>query len=108
MRRLIRPRGRRLRRLLAATGIVLTLGVVVLDAHAALPEHHHAHGTETICVSSLAIAALFGVAALLRRRDFSVPWFARPGVRRMPRRPFFPTPSVTTRAGPPRLAVLRR
>lgn len=43
----------------ALIGVVVVLGVVGLNAHALLPEHHYA--TETICVCALSIATLVGL-----------------------------------------------
>jgi hypothetical protein len=58
---------RRRRRYTALVGVVLVLGVVALDAHAALPDHHHVRGEATLCVAALAVATL--VAASLRPRS---------------------------------------
>jgi hypothetical protein len=100
--------GRRLRMSVAVVGVVLMLGVVVLDAHADLPEHHHHHGVETVCVAALAIATLaamrWGARAPLR-------WVrVYRTVRRLlaRRAPTRRTAWVPARAGPPGPVVLRR
>jgi hypothetical protein len=88
-------------------GIVLTLGVVALDAHAALPEHHHQHGTETLCIAALAIAVV-ALSVLLRPVGRSQP-IPRPltvGLR--PRWRGLAPAAAPARAGPASLAVLRR
>lgn len=84
------------------------LGVVMLDAHAALPEHHHVNGTETICVASLAVATLAMAAWALgsikrtkhRRR-------VQPQVR-WPCHVSLAVPGPCARAGPAPPVVLRR
>lgn len=106
------PRGRRSmrrRRLIALLGLVLVLGVVLLDAHADLPEHHHEHGTETLCVASLALATI-AVAAwsmgLSLRRPEGLPPIPR---LRLPRTlEHRPPATIAARAGPPPPLVLRR
>jgi hypothetical protein len=95
------------RRLTAACGILLVLGVVLLNAHEALPEHHHHNGTTDVCIASLSIAVL----AIFAFRPKRAVW--RPGRRfvrlvlrpasRAPRR----RPSARSRAGPARPLVLR-
>jgi hypothetical protein len=98
----------RWRRRLAMLAILLVLGVVLLDAHAALPDHHHVHGVETMCLASVAIATL-AVAALAFARPVGgcmLPRRSRLSVRR-PRSPLLSAcHSVAARDGPP--VVLRR
>lgn len=50
---------RRHRRMTALVGVVVVLGVVGLNVHALLPDHHDA--TETVCVCALSIATLVGL-----------------------------------------------
>jgi hypothetical protein len=97
----------RYRRTTALVGTVLILGVVTLNAHEALPEHHHRHGETTICIAALSIAVL---AAMGWRTKRSVGLNTRLGVtvvRRVDRRLAVERPSVLARAGPPGPAVLR-
>lgn len=108
MRRFVRPAARRYRRVLAAVGIILTLLVLVLEAHAALPEHHHVHGTATMCLASLAIAALFAAAILLKRRVCTVAGHPPASAWVLPEPVFSSTSSMPARAGPSRSPVLRR
>ena len=54
---------RRHRRVWLAAGIALACGVMALNAHAALPEHHHHDGNETMCLASLSIAVVAGALA---------------------------------------------
>jgi hypothetical protein len=68
---------RRHRMLACGTGIAIVLGVMVLNAHAALPEHHHHHGEETLCAAALSIAVATG-ALWLARRDPDRTLLARP------------------------------
>ena len=85
------------------------LGVVLLDAHADLPEHHHQHGTETMCVASLALAtiavAAWSMGLSLRRPDRlpPIPRFRLP--RTFEHRP---PATIAARAGPSPPLVLRR
>jgi hypothetical protein len=88
----------------------LVLGVVVLDAHAALPEHHHLHGAETLCVASMAIATLAIAAWAVGARA------ARLGSRRLSAVPIVRRSAPSgrlwmlgrPRAGPARSPILRR
>jgi hypothetical protein len=43
----------------ALVGVVMVLGVVGLNAHALLPDHHDA--TESVCVCAMSIATLVGL-----------------------------------------------
>jgi hypothetical protein len=84
------------------------LGVVVLDAHAALPEHHHVGGTETLCFASLAVATLAVAAWALgsiKRAKRHV--LGRPRPRSFPFVLFRPLGAIA-RAGPAPPVVLRR
>ena len=95
------------RRTTALVGAIVVLGVGALDAHAALPEHHHEHGKVTVCIAALAIA---GLAAL---------GWCKQGTPQAPRlaqvAPLLQaasslatdTPRTSARAGPSRLTVLR-
>jgi hypothetical protein len=101
--------GRRRRRLIAVLGAMLVLGVVLLDAHADLPEHHHEHGTETVCVASLALATIAVAAWSLSLRSGRaqllppIPRFRLPrSTEHRPRMRF------AARAGPSPPLVLRR
>jgi hypothetical protein len=94
---------------LALAGVLLVLGVVALDAHAALPEHHHSHGEATICVAALAIATLGALGWALSRAVAQMPPLrAVPPVRRRPIAPPARVASVAARAGPGRSPILRR
>jgi hypothetical protein len=96
------------RRATALVGVLIVLGVLMLDAHAALPEHHHVHGTETACVASLAVAALATAGAMRKRCKTLVQvWF--PLLIRLPAGPAPTQPQlVAIRAGPRTAVVLRR
>lgn len=96
------------RTLAALLGVVLVLGVAALNVHAALPEHHDAHGLTTVCVAALSIAVLaacsWGATRPLRtafvpRLLDTVPWPAPLAA---------PAPRAAARAGPPGAIVLRR
>jgi hypothetical protein len=52
----------------ALAGVLLILGVVALNAHAALPQHHHEHGVATMCLASASVAVLAGGLLLAARR----------------------------------------
>jgi hypothetical protein len=56
------------RRITASVALVAMLGVLALQAHAALPEHHHQGEKATACIASLVEAALIVVALWKRHR----------------------------------------
>jgi hypothetical protein len=96
------------RRATAVAGVVLILGVVALNAHAALPAHHDRHGDATICIAGLSIAVLAAlgwrrrpVAGPARRIDFAPRTLVRCRFLAEP-------PLALARAGPPGPVVLRR
>jgi hypothetical protein len=94
---------------LALAGVLLVLGVVALDAHAALPEHHHSHGEATVCLAALAIATLGALGWALSRAVAQMPPLrALPRVRRLPLAPLCRVAYVPARAGPARSPILRR
>jgi len=88
--------------------VILVLGVVALNAHEALPEHHHHDGETTVCVAALSIAVLAAFGWRPKRPSAPgarvactlLPWVAR--------RPSTPPVWGNARAGPARPAVLRR
>jgi len=97
------------RRATALAGVIVVLGVVALDAHAALPEHHDQPGHATVCIAELAIATL---AALgwCRKRPMVGPPTRIVGLLLRPRGAegdAYGTTTPSARAGPPALAVLR-
>jgi hypothetical protein len=56
------------RRITAIVALMAMLGVLALQAHAALPEHHHHGGKATVCIASLVEVAVIVVALFKRRR----------------------------------------
>ncbi len=96
------------RRTTALLGTILVLGVVGLNAHAALPEHHDTPGHATMCIAALSIAIL--AAAGLATRSLAAPATSLHSVRlpqvrcRIPADPA----SSNARAGPAVPFVLRR
>lgn len=98
----------RYRRTAVLVGALVFPGVVALDAHAALPEHHHARGEVTICIAALAIASL---APLGWRRQPTPRPTTRTLAAALPqtaRAPVVGAQRISARAGPSGLAVLRR
>jgi hypothetical protein len=55
------------RRITALVGVIVVFGVVALNAHAALPEHHHDHGKVTMCIAALSIAVLAALGCCAKR-----------------------------------------
>lgn len=92
----------------ALLGIVLVLGVAALNVHAALPEHHDAHGLATVCVAALSIAILAAASGAARRplRTQFVPRML--GTVLWPAPLAASAPCAAARAGPPDGTVLRR
>jgi hypothetical protein len=89
-------------------GTIIVLGVVGLNAHAALPEHHDTPGHVTMCSAALSIAILAAIGLMAR-------CLLAPRTRR--RRIYLPaikirialeSGSSNARAGPPVPLVLRR
>jgi hypothetical protein len=96
------------RRMTAIAGTLVILGVVALDAHAALPEHHDKPGDATVCIAELAIATLAAFSLFKRQPASNTP--AHTGGAALPRatkRFTSDTPKDRSRAGPSGLAVLR-
>jgi hypothetical protein len=98
------------RRVTALAALVAMLGVLALQVHAALPEHHY-HGEKmTACIAALVEAAVI-VVALSKRRRAPTPlpgWIGAvvPLVAAGP--PAIPAARrVRTRAGPLEDSVLR-
>ena len=98
----------RYRRTTVLVGALVFLGLVALDAHAALPEHHHAHGEVTICIAALAVASLAPLG--WRRQPTPRPTTRTIGapVPQTSRVLAAEPPRISARAGPSGLAVLRR
>jgi hypothetical protein len=99
---------RRHRRVVALLGAIVMLGVIALNAHAALPAHHD--GTEEICLcaSSIAVAIAFGWCSA---RPFSAAVVVlRPGRLELTESKTVACGRVSgiARAGPARQVVLRR
>jgi hypothetical protein len=96
------------RRATALAGILIVLGVVALNAHAALPEHHEQRGVATICIASLSIAVLAAALTGTVQRGLHVVRLPRlvllPRPRSLPRPPVRPA----ARAGPPFAICPRR
>lgn len=97
------------RRATALLGTLVVLGVAALNVHSVLPEHHHVHGEETVCIAALAVA---GLAALgwRRRCEPRLPVRIAATLVRFARGVDVPRTSrldVSARAGPAGLAVLR-
>ena len=98
--------GRR-RRLMALAGIALMVVVLGLDAHAALPEHHHTDGHETVCVASMAVATLTAFGCCVKAPPLQKA-SRRPRIRiRSKGRVVAPVIPILSRAGPCRSVVLR-
>jgi peptidoglycan/LPS O-acetylase OafA/YrhL len=97
------------RRAVALVGVLMVVGVVALNAHAALPEHHDDHGEgATMCVAALSIAVLAALGWRAKRVDGPVARLVQtPLVRITGRFPVEP-PETAARAGPMWTAVLRR
>jgi hypothetical protein len=96
------------RRTTALLGAVIVLGVVGLNAHAALPEHHDEPGHVTMCAAALSIAILAAVALVTKclpapRKALRL--VQRPRVKS---RIAVRTASSNARAGPAVPVVLRR
>lgn len=92
----------------ALSGVLLVLGVAALNAHEALPQHHHHRGETTVCSAALSIAVLAGVAWLARRaagvtRSVDMVGSRRSGCRRV----LQSLSTATARAGPQAPVVLR-
>jgi hypothetical protein len=96
------------RRPTALVGVILVLGVVVLNAHEALPEHHHDHGESTMCVAALSIAVLAAFGWRPKRAAVAGAPMACVVLPRVPSRPSAPRIWGHARAGPRVPAVLRR
>jgi hypothetical protein len=98
---------RRHRRATALLGILIVLGVAALNVHAALPEHHDAHGVATVCVAALSLAVMAAIAWRTKRSPglSIVRCFAT--LLRTPGRLVADGPRPVARAGPPGPAVLR-
>jgi hypothetical protein len=96
------------RRVTALLGTIIVLGVVGLNAHAALPEHHDTPGHVTMCVGALSIAIL--AAAGLMARCLLAPATAMRRIRlpRVEGRIAADTTSSNARAGPAVPFVIRR
>jgi hypothetical protein len=96
------------RRVTALAGLMLVFGVVALNAHAALPEHHGHDGDASVCIAALSIAVMATLAWGAKRADaptarpMHVPivWCAYPVSA--------DSPAPSARAGPSGRVVLRR
>ncbi len=113
MRRVLRARSvnrflLRHRRITALLGTILVLGVVGLNAHASLPEHHDTPGHATMCIAALSIAVLAAVG--LAARCLSAPATAlRPAcIAAVKDRIGLDVTCSNARAGPAAPLVLRR
>ncbi len=96
------------RRATALLGTIIVLGVVALNAHAALPEHHDAPGHVTMCAGALSIAIL-AAAGLMARCLLAPPAeLRRAFLPRIEGRIAADTASSNARAGPAVPFVLRR
>jgi hypothetical protein len=95
------------RRITALVGVIVVFGVVALNAHAALPEHHHDHGKTSMCVAALSIAVLAALGCCAKR---AVGLGVRLSWTPVPRAVSSLTvnvPWVHARAGPPAPVILR-
>jgi hypothetical protein len=95
------------RRATALVGVMVVLGVAALNAHAALPEHHHVHGVMTLCVASLSIAVLAALGLKTKRSAGPTIRLGRTAVVQIPDGPEAESVSAMARAGPSGPVVLR-
>jgi hypothetical protein len=92
---------------MATIALVATLGLVALQVHAALPDHHHQGGKITACIASLATMAVI-VAMQKRRKSYLPAWEGTLSVLLPAWRPLdLGGDERRTRAGPLEEAVLR-
>ncbi len=96
------------RRATALAGTIIVLGVVALNAHAALPEHHDTPGHVTMCAGALSIAILAAVALITRSLLAPTPNLRRVCLPRVEGRIAADPTSSNARAGPAVRFVLRR
>jgi hypothetical protein len=95
------------RRITALVGVIVVLGVVALNAHAALPEHHDEHGKVTVCIAALSIAVLAALGCHTKRSvGLRMRLTCTPLLRVMSGFAV-DAPCALARAGPSGLAVLR-
>jgi hypothetical protein len=96
------------RRGFALLGMIVVLGVAALNVHEALPEHHEAHGSATMCVAAMSIAVLAAFAWRTRRSPAPMPGIVLAPRVQMPSLVAVGCPLPAARAGPPGPVVLRR
>jgi hypothetical protein len=96
------------RRVTALVGLVLVLGVVALNAHAALPDHHGHDGDATVCIAALSIAVLATLAWGAKRADAPAARPMRVPIVWCEHSVSADSPAPSARAGPSGRVVLRR
>jgi hypothetical protein len=97
------------RRATALVGVLMVLGIVALNAHEALPEHHNDHGEgATMCVAALSIAVLAVLGWRAKRGHGPVARLPRTSLVRIIGGVPVEPPETAARAGPMWTAVLRR
>ena len=96
------------RRVTALAGLMLVLGVVALNAHAALPDHHGNDGDATVCIAALSIAVLATLAWGAKRADAPTARPMHAPIVRCEHPLSADSPAPSARAGPPGRVVLRR
>ncbi len=96
------------RRTTALLGTIIVLGVVGLNAHAALPEHHDTPGGVTMCPGALSIAILAAVALVAKCLLAPSTLMSQIPLPHLESRIAADTTSSNARAGPAVPFVLRR
>jgi hypothetical protein len=92
----------------ALLGAIIVLGVVGLNAHAALPEHHDTPGHVTVCTAALSIAILAAVGLAAKCLRGPTTALRRVYIPQAESRIVAVTSSSNARAGPAVPVVLRR
>jgi hypothetical protein len=96
------------RRTTALFGTIIVLGVVGLNAHTALPEHHDTPGHVTMCAGALSIAILAAVALMAKCLLAPPALLSHVPLPHLESRIAADTTSSNARAGPAVPLVLRR
>lgn len=94
---------------MAVIALMATLGTLILQAHAALPDHHLNHSKATVCIASLVTAAVIVVSLHGRKRPAALlPSWGEVVVPLLAAAPAGPSSCLaSSRAGPPDDTVLR-
>jgi hypothetical protein len=96
------------RRATALLGTIIVFGVVALNAHAALPEHHDTPGHVTMCAGALSIGILVAVGLMARCSPAPTTKLRRVRLLGVEGRIAADTTSSNARAGPAVRFILRR